>query len=370
MSSSFGDIFKITTWGESHGKGLGVVVDGCPSKISLSEKDIQAELDRRKPGQSTISTPRKEDDKIEILSGIFEGKTTGTPISMIVFNTDQRPKSYDRIKEIFRPGHADFTYFMKYGIRDYRGGGRSSGRETIARVAGGAVAKKVLDSIGIKIIAYTRSIGGIELTKSPITIDSKANINIDYNQISFIESNTVRTTDASVAREMESLILSVKKENTSIGGVVESVVLNVPAGLGDPVFDKLDADIAKAIMSIGSVKGIEIGDGFGLSSLRGEESNDCFFNVNGKIVTNTNRCGGILGGISNGMPIVIRAAIKPTPSIGIEQPSVNIKGEEVIISTKGRHDPCIVPRIIPVIEAMMALVICDHYLKHRKVINI
>ncbi len=368
MSSSFGDIFKITTWGESHGKGVGVIVDGCPPKISLSEKDIQTELDKRKPGQSNISTPRKEDDKVEILSGVFNGKTTGTPISMMVFNKDQRPKNYDHIKNVFRPGHADFTYFIKYGIRDYRGGGRSSGRETIARVAGGAVAKKVLDNIGIKIIAYTKSIGNVKSNKNPINIDSKANINIDYNQINFIDSNPVRTNDINTAKKMENLILNVKKDNTSIGGIVEALALNVPPGIGEPVFDKLDADIAKAIMSIGSVKGIEIGDGFNLSKLRGEESNDCFFNVGGRIVTNTNRCGGVLGGISNGMPIIIRAAIKPTPSIGIEQHSVNLKGEKIMLSTKGRHDPCIVPRIIPVIESMMALVICDHYLKHKKMI--
>ena len=348
MSSTFGHTFKITTWGESHGKGVGVVVDGCPPRIPLTEEDIQVELDKRRPGQSKITTPRKESDSVEILSGTFKGLTTGTPISMVVYNKDQRSKNYDDIKELFRPGHADYTYQKKYGIRDYRGGGRSSGRETIGRVAGGAVAKKVLEKYGIEIIAYTTAIGSI---KSSQVIKEE------------IENNPVRTADPDVAQEMENLIMEVRKEQSSIGGEVEVVCYNVPAGLGEPVFDKLDGDIAKALMSIGAVKGVEIGDGFLVSSMRGEECNDLFANHDGEVVTETNHSGGILGGISNGMPIIARIAVKPTPSLSLDQKSVNVHGEEITISTKGRHDPCIVPRIVPVVENMMALVICDHLVR-------
>ena len=350
MSSTIGQVFKITTWGESHGKAIGVVVEGCPPGISLSEEDIQLELNKRKPGQSKISTPRKEKDKVEILSGIFEGVSTGTPISMIVLNEDQQSTSYDNIKELFRPGHADYTYHMKYGIRDHRGGGRSSGRETIGRVAAGAIAKKILALYNITIHAYTKSIG---------------NINISQVRLDEIENNSVRCPDPSVAKQMEELILEVKKENDSIGGIVEVISLNVPPGLGEPVFDKLDANIAKTLMSIGAVKGVEIGDGFQLAKMRGKEANDCFINKDGKIQMKTNHSGGILGGISTGMPIVARVAVKPTPSIDLEQETVNINGENKIISIKGRHDPCIVPRIVPVIENMMAIVICDHFLINR-----
>lgn len=350
MSSSFGLIFRVTTWGESHGKGVGVVVEGCPPNIPLSEKDIQPELDKRKPGQSHITTARKESDQVEILSGIFKGFTTGTPISMMIKNKDQHSKSYDDIEELFRPGHADFTYFKKYGIRDHRGGGRSSGRETVSRVAGGAVAKKVLAQEGIDIHAYTKSIGSISI--SQVLLDE-------------IYNNPVRSPDPSVAKEMEKLILKVKQEKSSIGGIVEMIASNVPSGLGEPVFDKLDGDIAKGLMSIGAVKGIEIGDGFKLAGMRGEESNDSFVNRDGKIVTETNHCGGILGGISTGMPIIVRVAVKPTPSLDREQKTVDIHGNEVMISTKGRHDPCIVPRIVPVVESMMALVLCDHLLRQK-----
>ncbi len=350
MSSSFGHSFRITTWGESHGKAIGVVIDGCPPKIPLSEEDIQVELDKRKPGQSRITTSRKEGDKVEILSGVFEGQTTGTPISMIVMNEDHRSKNYDDIKNLFRPGHADFSYLMKYGIRDYRGGGRSSGRETVARVASGAVAKKVLSKYGIQVFAYTKSIG-------PLMAE---NINLKE-----IENNPVRCPDPFKAQLMEELILKVKKEQNSIGGIVEVVSYNVPHGLGEPIFDKLDADIAKGLMSIGAVKGVEIGDGFLLSSMTGDQSNDPFINQDGIIKTETNHAGGILGGISTGMPIIVRVAVKPTPSLSRPQKTTDIHGNETIISTKGRHDPCIVPRIVPVIENMMALVLCDHFIRQK-----
>ena len=352
MSSSIGHSFRLITWGESHGKAIGGVVDGCPPGIVLSLEEIQQDLDRRRPGQSQITTSRKESDKVEILSGLFEGKTTGTPISMLIWNEDQRSKSYENIAETYRPGHADYTYQMKYGIRDYRGGGRSSGRETAVRVAAGSIAKQVLKAIGISIHAYTRSIGDIEI--SQVLLEEADN-------------NSVRCPDPLVAGKMEELILKVKKEQSSIGGVVEVQALNVPAGLGEPTFDKLDADIAKGLMSIGAVKGVEIGDGFLLSRMRGEEANDEFRNVDGKIVTASNHSGGILGGISSGMPIVARAAVKPTPSLSRAQDTVNLRGEECSISTKGRHDPCIVPRIVPVIEAMMALVLCDHYLRQQSI---
>lgn len=354
MSSTFGEIYKITSWGESHGKGVGVTVDGCPPGIEISEEEIQKDLDKRKPGQSNVTTTRKESDTIEILSGVFEGKTTGTPISMMVRNEDQRSKNYDDIKDLFRPGHADYTYQKKYGIRDYRGGGRSSGRETVARVSAGTIAKKVLERENIKIYAYTKSIGNI------IAED------IDYNTI---YQNVVRSADAKAAVDMEELILKVRKAQSSIGGIVEIAALNVPAGIGEPTFDKLDADIAKALISIGAVKGVEFGDGFELSTMRGEEANDEFINNNGKIETTTNHSGGILGGISNGMPIIVRAAIKPTASLSIEQNTVDINGNASKISTKGRHDPCIVPRVVPVIEGMMAIVLCDHYLRQKTLLR-
>ncbi len=354
MSSSFGHLFKVTTWGESHGKGVGVVVDGCLPNIPLSEEDIQVELDKRKPGQSHVTTSRKESDIIEIQSGVFEGLTTGTPISMWVRNDDQKSKSYSNIKDLFRPGHADYCYFKKYGIRDYRGGGRSSGRETVARVASGAIAKKILQLEGIQVHAFTKSIGNIHIHQ--IALDE-------------VYNNPVRSPDPSVADEMEELILKVRKEQSSIGGVVECIAFNVPPGLGEPTFDKLDADIAKAMMSIGSIKGVEIGDGFQLSRMRGEDANDSFINRDGKILTETNHCGGILGGISTGMPIIVRVAVKPTSSLAREQQTVNIKGESAVISTKGRHDPCIVPRIVPVIESMMAIVLCDHLLRQRSLLR-
>lgn len=368
--STFGQIYKVTSWGESHGKGVGVVVDGCPPNIELDEQDIQKELDRRKPGQSNITTQRKEMDEIKIMSGVFQGKTTGTPISMMLFNTDQRPTNYDHIKDLFRPGHADYTYFKKYGIRDYRGGGRSSGRETVARVSAGAIAKKILfQEENVQIYAYTKSIGTIKTDLNLLINDSDCEIKLNPSLIKEIESNLVRTIDSNLANEMENIILDAKQNQNSVGGVVEVIAMNVPAGLGEPVFDKLDGDIAKALMSIGAVKGVEIGDGFKLSNLRGNQSNDQFINCNGKIITETNHAGGILGGISNGMPIVARVAVKPTASISQEQKTVNINGEELTISTEGRHDPCIVPRIVPVVESMIAITLCDHYLRQKRMLT-
>ncbi len=365
MSSIFGHVFKVSTWGESHGKAVGVVIDGCPPMTPISEEDIQLELDKRRPGQSHITTARKEADKVTLLSGIFEGYTTGTPIAMIVYNEDQRSRNYDAIKDLFRPGHADYTYLQKYGIRDYRGGGRSSGRETVARVAAGAVAKKVLSLNDIHIYAYTKGIGEISSDKTIWQENLKGQYSIDNNLLNEIAKNPIRTIDKELAADMEKLILEVKESNNSIGGIVEAVVHNVPPGLGEPAFDKLDADIAKALMSIGAVKGIEFGDGFQLARMRGDEANDQFINRQGKIVTATNHSGGVLGGISNGMPIVVRLAVKPTPSIAQNQTTVNLSGEEVTISTKGRHDPCIVPRIVPVIENMLAITLCDHFLKQK-----
>ncbi|MBU2590910.1 MAG: chorismate synthase, partial [Nitrospinae bacterium] len=329
---------------------VGVVIDGCPAGISLSEEDIQHDLDRRRPGVSSVSTSRNEADKAEILSGIFEGKTTGTPISILVKNNGQHSNDYSNIRELFRPGHADYTYQAKYGLRDYRGGGRSSGRETIGRVAAGAVAKKILERAGIKIIGYTKQIGNIEIS----SFDADA-----------IDSNDVRSPDPKAAKEMITLIEAAKRDGDSIGGVVEVVAKGVPAGLGEPVFDKLDADIAKALMSIGAVKGVEIGDGFASATRRGSENNDHIVSNKDKISFSTNHAGGILGGISNGDDIVARIAVKPTASISKPQPTVDLRGKQQEIRTEGRHDPSICPRIVPVAEAMLALVLADHLLRNR-----
>ncbi|MFQ6136059.1 MAG: chorismate synthase [Candidatus Hydrothermarchaeales archaeon] len=351
--STFGEAFKVSTHGESHGVAVGVIVDGCPAGVELSEEDIQKELDRRRPGQSELVTTRREEDKVEILSGVFEGKTLGTPISMIVYNKDVDPSAYLELKNKPRPNHADFTYFMKYGHVDWRGGGRASGRETVARTAAGAVAKKLLKMTGVEILGHTSEVHGIKV--KGVTLDD-----IREN----VEKNPVRCADLKVAKEMEGEILKAKKEGDSVGGVVELIALNVPVGLGEPVFDKLDADIAKAIMSVGAVKGVEIGAGFGVADKKGSENNDQFILKEGKVVTRTNNSGGILGGISNGMPIVVRAAIKPTSSIAKEQTTVDLaKMEETTISIKGRHDPCIVPRVLPVCESMLALVLADHALR-------
>ena len=343
--SSFGTIFRITTWGESHGAGLGVIVDGCPAGLPLCEEDIQIFLNRRKPGQSKFATPRKEDDKVEILSGIFEGKTTGTPISMLVRNTSQRSRDYSEIASYYRPGHADYTFDEKYGFRDYRGGGRSSGRETIGRVAAGAIASKLLATLGITMTTYTRSIG-------PVTIQT-----FDQEQI---EKNNLYMPDENAAEEASEYLLHCMKEQYSSGGTVECIVNGLPTGLGDPVFEKLDANLGKAILSIGAVKAIEIGDGMAVASATGRSNNDPFLpGENGTIKKASNHAGGVLGGISDGSPLILRAVIKPTPSIASFQDTVNKQGEPISVSIKGRHDPIIVPRAVVVVESMTALVLAD-----------
>lgn len=347
--STFGNLFRITTWGESHGKGIGVVVDGCPAGIPLTETDIQQELDRRKPGQSRFTTPRKENDLVEILSGVFDGKTTGTPISLIVRNEQQRSADYSEIASYYRPGHADFTFDAKFGFRDYRGGGRSSARETIGRVAAGAIAKKLLDGLGIRVLAYARSIGSIQME----TFDETE-----------IENNPFRIPDAAAAVKITELVNACMAELDSSGGVVECRITGVPAGLGEPVFDKLDAALAKAIMSIGAVKGVEIGDGFAVSNARGSQNNDAFCIKNGQVAKKTNHAGGILGGISDGDTIILRAAFKPTPSILHTQQTVNRNGEEIDVQIRGRHDPLVVPRAVPVVEAMASLVLADALLSN------
>ena len=345
--SSFGNIFRITTWGESHGKGVGVVVDGCPAGLSLSEEDIQIYLNRRKPGQSKFTTPRKEDDAVEILSGVFEGKTTGTPISMIVYNKNQKSKDYSEIASYYRPGHADYCFDSKYGFRDYRGGGRSSGRETIGRVAAGAIAARLLNSLGIEITTYTRSIG-------PVSID------VSRFDESEIYNNSLYMPDSVAAAKAEEYLEQCLKDQNSAGGVAECVIKGVPVGLGDPVFEKIDANLAKAIMSIGAVKGFEIGDGFSVATSTGLTNNDAFcISGNGSVSKKSNHSGGTLGGMTDGSDIVFRAAIKPTPSIAATQSTVNKDGENININIKGRHDPIIVPRAVVVVESMAALVIAD-----------
>ncbi|WP_143320078.1 chorismate synthase [Clostridium sp. HBUAS56010] len=345
--STLGTIFKISTWGESHGKGIGVVVDGCPAGLALKQEDIQEYLDRRKPGQSKFTTKRNEADEVEILSGIFEGKTTGTPISMIVWNTDQRSRDYGNIMEVYRPGHSDFTYDSKYGFRDYRGGGRSSGRETIARVAAGAIAASFLKSLGITVAAYTRSIG-------PYTIDP------DRFDIKERDNNRLYMPDSETVLKAEKYVEEMMAEPDSVGGVVECIIDGVPAGIGDPVFEKYDAALAKAVMSLGAVKGFEVGDGFAASLSRGSENNDSFrIGKDGSVEKATNHSGGILGGISDGSRVIFRAAFKPTPSIAKFQKTVTTQGEETEIQIKGRHDPIIVPRAVVVVEAMAALTTAD-----------
>ena len=344
--STFGTIFKITTWGESHGKGIGVVIDGCPAGLSLSEEDIQCFLDRRKPGQSRYATQRKENDSVEILSGVFEGKTTGTPLSMLVWNQDQKSKDYSEIASYYRPGHADFTFDAKYGFRDYRGGGRSSGRETIGRVAAGAVAAKLLQQLGITCIAYTKSIGPIRI--NPDAFDQEA-----------IRNTSTCMPDYQADQEANAYLASCMADKDSAGGVIECRIQGVPVGIGDPVFEKLDANLAKAMMSIGAIKAFEIGDGVQVSTANGSSNNDFFLSENGKIGKKTNHAGGILGGISDGSEIVLRAYVKPTPSIFQEQETVNRNGENIHIQIKGRHDPIIVPRAVVVVEAMTALTLAD-----------
>lgn len=345
--STYGTAFSITTWGESHGKGIGVVIDGCPAGLHLTSEKIQEFLNRRKPGQSKYATPRQEGDQVEILSGVFNDITTGTPISLLVRNEDQHSKDYSEIASYYRPGHSDYTFDSKYGFRDYRGGGRSSGRETIGRVAAGAIASLILKELGIQVFAYTKSIGPVQ---------------IDYKNCSRsnIYENPVCMPDLAAARDAQSFLDDQMRQKDSIGGVIECIVTGMPAGIGTPVFDKLDASLAKAILSIGAIKGIEFGSGFLAATMSGSEHNDAFrINDQGKIVKATNHAGGILGGISDGSEIVFRAAVKPTPSIGKTQQTVNQNHEEIDINIRGRHDPIIVPRAVVVVESMAAITILD-----------
>lgn len=345
--STFGNIFKITTWGESHGSGIGVVIDGCPAGLALCEADIQKFLDRRKPGQSRFSTPRKEEDAVTIQSGVFEGKTTGTPISMAIYNRNQRSADYSEIASYYRPGHADYTFDQKYGFRDYRGGGRSSARETAGRVAAGAVAVKLLELLGVHFLTYVKSIG-------PVSIDPAR---FDATEIA---RNPLHMPDAAAAEIARGYLDACMKEQNSSGGIVECVITGVPAGIGEPVFQKLDSELAKAIFSIGAVKGFEVGDGFEAARATGLNNNDAFYyDAHGTLRKKTNHSGGILGGISDGADILLRAAFKPTPSISAVQETVNKDGENITVQVKGRHDPVIVPRAVVVVEAMAALTLAD-----------
>jgi len=355
--NTFGTLFRITTWGESHGRAVGVTVDGCPADLAITAEEIQKDLDRRRPGYGRASTKRREEDQVEVLSGIFEGRATGTPISMIVWNKDADSSSYDALRNTPRPGHADYTYQMKYGLRDHRGGGRASARETIGRVAAGAIARKLLAQEGIKVAAYVEELGGIRAVFEPAGI-------LDLRERA--ESNPVRCPDAEAAERMLELLDRARAGGDSLGGVVVIMAEGVPAGLGEPVFDKLDADLAKALMSIGAVKAVEIGDGFKSARLRGSEMNDPLVLREGRVDFESNHAGGILGGISTGAPIVCRIAVKPTPSIAKRQCTVDLAtGEPAEIEIHGRHDPAIPPRIVPVAEAMVALTLADHLLRQR-----
>jgi chorismate synthase len=354
-SNSFGTIFRFTTWGESHGPAIGCVVDGTPPRIALKEEDIQHWLDRRKPGQSRFTTQRQEADAVKILSGVFEGETTGTPIQLLIENTDQRPRDYTNIKDSFRPGHADYTYWAKYGIRDYRGGGRSSARETASRVAAGAVARKVL----AKLIGPTVTIRGALVQIGPHAIDRE---NWDWNAV---ETNPFWCPDPAIVTRWTEYLDGVRKAGSSIGAIVEVVASGIPAGLGEPIYDKLDSDIARALMSINAVKGVEIGAGFAAAALSGEENADEMRMRDGKVAFLSNQAGGILGGISSGQDIVARFAVKPTSSILTPRRGVTASGEEIEVSTKGRHDPCVGIRAVPVGEAMLACVLADHAMRQR-----
>src|SRR6266446_3170920 len=358
MASQFGVLFRVATWGESHGGGVGVVVDGCPPRIALTPEDIQRQLDRRRPGQSEIVTPRDEKDRCQILSGVFEGKTLGTPISVFVKNEDARPEAYREMQSAYRPSHADFTYEAKYGIRNWQGGGRASARETIGRVAAGAIAKKVLTTLfpKIEVVAFVRQIHQIvaEINKSKVkTAD--------------VEASIVRCPDKTVAKNMIDLIEKTRADGDSLGGVIECVARNVPPGLGEPVFDKLEADLAKAMLSLPATKGFEIGSGFSATRMFGSEHNDAFEKRGGRISTRTNFSGGIQGGISNGEEIYFRVAFKPTATIAREQDSVTSSGKRTKLAARGRHDPCVLPRAVPMVEAMTALVLCDHALRQKAI---
>jgi chorismate synthase len=351
MGNSFGKLFKITTFGESHGLALGVIIEGCPAGLKIDEEKIRLEMQRRKPGQSKITTQRKEEDEIQILSGVFEGQSTGTPIGIVIPNSDQKSKDYSHISDKFRPSHADYTYFEKYGIRDYRGGGRSSARETAARVAAGAIAKQLLETRGVTVQAFVSQVGDLTLQKNYQELD-----------LSKTEENIVRCPDPETAERMIELIDSVRLERDTIGGVVTCVIKNTPVGIGEPVFDRLHAELGKAMLSINAVKGFEYGSGFEGVKMRGSQHNDSFVKEGEKIHTLTNHSGGIQGGISNGEDIYFRVAFKPVATIMQDQDSLNEAGESVIVSGKGRHDPCVVPRAVPIVEAMAALVIADYIL--------
>jgi chorismate synthase len=358
MSSIFGVLFQVTTWGESHGGGVGAVVDGCPPRIPLSESDLQVDLDRRRPGQSEIVTPRSEEDRCQILSGVFDGRTLGTPIAIVVWNKDARPEAYREMETTFRPSHADYTYQAKYGIRNWQGGGRSSARETVGRVAAGAIAKKVLRSFfpAFAIVAYVKRIHRIE-----------AEVDSAEVKLETVEKSIVRCPDPVAAERMIDLIKTMRKEGNSVGGLIECVVRGIPPGLGEPVFDKLEADLAKGMLSLPATKGFEIGSGFSGTEMTGAEHNDVFEIREGKVRTRTNYSGGIQGGISNGEDILFRVAFKPTATILRPQQTVTISGESTELSARGRHDPCVLPRAVPMVEAMASLVICDHFLRHQAV---
>ncbi|MEY2489686.1 MAG: chorismate synthase [Verrucomicrobiota bacterium] len=359
MGSSFGQFFRITTWGESHGGGVGVVIDGCPPRLALCEEDIQRDLDRRRPGQSEIVTPRDEADRCRILSGVFEGRTLGTPISILVKNKDAKPEAYSEMKTTFRPSHADFTYEAKYGVRNWQGGGRASARETVGRVAAGAVAKKILSKLSqgrFEVVAYVIQIHDVTARIDRSSVRAEA-----------VERNAVRCPDEAAAELMTALIQSVRAEGDSVGGVIECVIRGADAGLGEPVFDKLEADLAKAMLSLPASKGFEIGSGFAATRMKGSEHNDPFEVRNEKIRTTTNNSGGVQGGISNGEDIFFRVAFKPTSTIARAQKTVTASGEETTLSARGRHDPCVLPRAVPIVEAMAALVLCDHALRQRAI---
>ena len=355
MANSFGHTFRVSTWGESHGDAIGVVVDGCPPRVELDADDLQHDLDRRRPGQSAISTQRRESDRAEILSGVFEGLTLGTPIMIGVWNEDARGKDYEHMRTKFRPSHADYTYQAKYGVRNWKGGGRASARETIGRVAAGAIAKKVLaQEHGVEIVGYVKQVWTLVGDVDPDSVSAAE-----------VESNMVRCPDQDAAVRMIERIKEARKDGDSVGGVVEAVARNVPPGLGEPVFDKLDADLAKAMLSLPACKGFEVGSGFGGLSLTGSQHNDPFYSAGGRIRTRTNRSGGIQGGISNGESVVIRAAFKPPATIMKPQDTVDEDGNATVLTGRGRHDPCVVPRAVPIVEAMMALVLVDHLLRQR-----
>ena len=351
MSNTIGKLFTFTSFGESHGKGIGGIIDGCPAGIDMDETFIQNELNRRKPGQSSIATPRKEDDKVEFLSGVFEGKSTGTPIAFVIWNQNQHSTDYDHLKEVYRPSHADFTYQQKYGIRDHRGGGRSSARETAARVVAGAVAKLVLKTKGVEITAYTSQVGHIAMTQTVDTVD-----------LTLTESNIVRCPQQEVAEQMIEYIKELKKSGDSIGGIISCIIKGLPVGLGEPIFDKLQARLAAAMLSINASHGFDYGRGFEGVSLRGSQMNDSFIKTGDKISTKTNNSGGIQGGISNGQEVYFRVLFKPVATISKKQETLDIYTNEVELEAKGRHDPCVLPRAVPIVEAMAAITLLDLYL--------